>query len=137
MIAQREKNIETWRWITVPSILPVCCQSTTDKSLYWYLPTTTMEHTLSNTRNFDVIQFFKKISYFLLVFCQRKSMSQFIILNAPTALLCRFVLTGFKVLQKIHSRFLMKGDSKIVINKDLGLLFYTVWMIRLKTQKHG
>ena len=122
----KRKNIKTWGRIIVSSILSVCCQSTTEKPLYWYLPTTAMEHTLSNVRNFDVIPFFFKnlIFPFLLVFCQRQSMSQFIISNEPTAPLCRFVL---KDPLEDPSYFLVKDGSKIVINKGLALLLYTGW----------
>lgn len=134
----KRKNIETWRWITVPSILPVYCQSTIDKSLYWYLPTTTMEHTLSNTRNFDVTQFFKKSHTFLSFSFLSKEINEptynFKCTNCPSMQICAYWIQGPS---EDHLRFLMKGDSKIAINKDLGLLVYTVWMIRLKTQKHG
>lgn len=130
----KRKNINTWSWIIVPSILPVCCQSTTDKSLYWCLPTTAMEHTLSNIRNFDVIQFFKNVIFsFFFVFCQKKSMSQLIFLNGPTTPIMQICADWIQGASEDRSHFLVKDGSKTVINKALGLLVYTAWVIKLKT----
>lgn len=111
-----------------------CCQSTTDKSLYWCLPTTAMEHTLSNIRNFDVIQFFKNVIFsFFFFFCQKESMSQLVFLNGPTTPIMQICADWIQGPSEDCSHFLVKDGSKTVINKALGLLVYTVWVIKLKT----
>lgn len=95
-----------------------------------------MEHTLSNIGNFDIIQFFLNLTFsFLLVFFQRKSMCQLIISKYTDSPHYADFAFGIQGSSDDSSRSLVKDGSKIVIRKALGLLFYTAWVMRIKTQK--